>query len=144
MGQLAFTLTKSTCCQVDNEAFMRMCLNELPMSANRMVTDEDTCNVAAHYVAECEMAGVPIRMPTTCGEGFSVSCCVCIPPYPHPHLCCCVCIPPYPYPCAICVFPSTISWLSARWPSGCPPHAVMVAVFAFHPACGENRTTTRE
>ncbi len=54
--------------QVENEAFMRMCLNDLPTSVNQLPKEEDVCDVASFYVAECEKAGVPLRMPTTCGE----------------------------------------------------------------------------
>ena len=53
--------------QVDSEAFMKMCLNDLPTNVNQVATEEDACNVASFYVDECERAGVPLRMPTSCG-----------------------------------------------------------------------------
>ena len=54
--------------QVDNKAFMNMCLDDMPMNINRMVRDEDVCDVASNYVQECRFAGVPIAMPSPCGK----------------------------------------------------------------------------
>ena len=54
--------------QVDNEAFMDMCLDDMPININRMVRDEDVCDVASNYVQECRFAGVPIAMPSPCGR----------------------------------------------------------------------------
>ena len=54
--------------QVDNEAFMHMCLDEMPTNINRMVRDEDVCDVASFYVSECKYLGVPLSMPSPCGK----------------------------------------------------------------------------
>ena len=54
--------------QVPHEPFMTMCLNDLPTNVNRRASEEDICDVASFYVEECELAGVPVRMPTACGE----------------------------------------------------------------------------
>ncbi len=54
--------------QVDNEAFMHMCLDEMPVDENRLPTEEDICNVASFYVDECRRSGVPLTMPSACCE----------------------------------------------------------------------------
>lgn len=52
--------------QVDPSSFMQMCLNELPTNQNRLMEEEDMCDVASFYVEECRRAGVPIRVPASC------------------------------------------------------------------------------
>jgi len=52
--------------QVSPEPYMTQCLNSMEMNSNRLVTDEDTCNVASYYVHECKMNSANIRLPRLC------------------------------------------------------------------------------
>ena len=54
--------------QVDPKPFMEMCMNDMPFDENRIPSESDTCDVGAFYVDECERAGVPLRLPSSCGE----------------------------------------------------------------------------
>ncbi len=58
--------------QVDNEVFMRMCLNEMPIDSNRIPQAEDICNVASFYVDECRRQGVWMSMPSDCGKNHKL------------------------------------------------------------------------
>jgi hypothetical protein len=51
---------------VKPEPFMTMCLNDIPSNANRMPSDQDTCNVASFYKEQCARKGVPIQMEKAC------------------------------------------------------------------------------
>jgi len=49
--------------QVDTEAFMSMCLNDVSAAEN---AEEAVCKMASFYVNECQREGVAIRTPTEC------------------------------------------------------------------------------
>jgi len=51
---------------VDPAPFMTMCLNDMPVSENRLMTERDTCKAAAFYVDECRREGVNVRVPGPC------------------------------------------------------------------------------
>lgn len=57
--------------QVTSAAFMQMCMND--MGSNGVETEQDVCKAAAFYVDECERHGVPLRMPSACGEFTMIS-----------------------------------------------------------------------
>ncbi len=54
--------------QVDHKPFMNMCVNDLATRPNTIESENDVCDVAAFYVDECKRHGIPIRMPSLCGE----------------------------------------------------------------------------
>ena len=59
---------------VDPKPFMKMCLNDMPTDVNHLETEEDTCNIAAFYVSECQRVEVPVRIPSLCGKYDFVLC----------------------------------------------------------------------
>jgi hypothetical protein len=52
--------------QVDHKEFMKMCVNDLITRPNSIEAENDVCNTASFYVAECTRHGIPIRMPKSC------------------------------------------------------------------------------
>ncbi|XP_054710208.1 apolipophorins-like [Uloborus diversus] len=51
--------------QVNPEAFLKMCVNDLS-AVHQNQYDEAICQSAAAYFYECKMEGVPLKMPSNC------------------------------------------------------------------------------
>ena len=53
---------------VDPEKYLKMCVQDMPISDNREELPEDVCRVAAAYYHECRRHEVHVRLPKECGE----------------------------------------------------------------------------